>query len=47
MLCGSVRNNLINHLSENFSHVHSPGGVVSSSISGRSLWLTHVHAAIL
>jgi hypothetical protein len=47
MLCLRVRENLINHLSENFSDVHCHGGTVSSSSSGRSLWLTHVHAAVL
>jgi hypothetical protein len=47
MLCGSVRDNLINHLSENFSDVHCPGGFLSSSSSDRSIWLTHVHAAVV
>jgi hypothetical protein len=47
MLCGSVGNILINHLSENFSDVPCPGGVVSSSSSDRSIWLTHVRAAVL
>ena len=47
MLCVNIRDNLINHLSENFSDVHCPGVVVSSSSIDRSIWLTHVHAAVL
>ena len=46
MLCVRVRDNLINNLSENFSDVHCPGGVVSSSSHSCSCCCTVARAML-